>query len=191
MAPEQLEGREADARVDIFAFGAVFYEMLTGRKAFEGASKASLIAAIMTREPPTVSTVAPANIDHNIRRCLAKDPDDRWHTARDLLLELRWIRENGAPTSAAHAPPRKTSARLPWAIAALAAAAALVFALLPLRQNKSAPEPIRFDVATPENGALPLTSFGNNPSSRLAVAPDGRSILFLASDPSSQSTTCR
>jgi serine/threonine protein kinase len=73
MAPEQLEGRDAGARADIFAFGAVLYEMLTGRRAFEGASKASLIAAIMTREPPSVSTVAPANIDHIVRRCLAKD----------------------------------------------------------------------------------------------------------------------
>ncbi len=84
MAPEQLEGREADARADIFAFGAVLYEMLTGRKAFEGSSQASLIAAIMSREPPSVSGLAPAALDHIIRRCLAKDPADRWPTARDL-----------------------------------------------------------------------------------------------------------
>ena len=95
MAPEQLEGKEADARTDIFAFGAVLYEMLTGKRAFSGASHASLISSIMSSQPPPVSMVqmlAPAELDHLIARCLAKDPEDRWQSARDVVLELEWIR---------------------------------------------------------------------------------------------------
>ena len=91
MAPEQLEGQETDARTDIFAFGAVLYEMLTGRKAFEGKSQASLITAIMSSEPPAPSTlrpVTPKRLDDAIARCLAKDPDTRWQSAGDLAWEL-------------------------------------------------------------------------------------------------------
>ena len=94
MSPEQLEGKEADARSDIFAFGAVLYEILTGKKAFSGASHASLISSIMSSQPPPVSivqTLAPAALDHLIARCLAKDPEDRWQSARDVKLELSWI----------------------------------------------------------------------------------------------------
>ena len=103
MAPEQLEGKEADARSDLFAFGAVLYEMVTGKRAFEGASKASVIAAIMEREPPTVAGVAPPALDRVLRRCLAKDPNDRWQTARDLKTNLEWV---GDATPAAAAPRR-------------------------------------------------------------------------------------
>src|SRR5262249_8208739 len=96
MAPEQLEGKDADARTDIFAFGTLAYEMATGRKAFEGQSQASLIASILTLQPPPISTAygqrgLPASLDHILERCLAKNPDDRWQTARDLTLELDWI----------------------------------------------------------------------------------------------------
>ena len=94
MAPEQLEGQEADARTDIFAFGAVLYEMLTGKKAFEGKSQASLIGAILKDEPPPVSQllpVAPPALDRIVRTCLAKDPDDRFQSARDVMLPLRWL----------------------------------------------------------------------------------------------------
>lgn len=107
MAPEQLEAREADARADVFAFGAVLYEMLTGRRAFEGGSHASLISATMTREPPSVCGLAPAALDHIIRRRLAKDPAGRWQTARDLAMELRWISQSSsAPSAAPAAQPR-------------------------------------------------------------------------------------
>ena len=85
MAPEQIEGRAIDARTDIFAFGAMLYEMVTGRKAFEGNSQASLMAAIVEREPPRLSAVqplAPAGLDRVLAMCLAKDPDDRWQTSR-------------------------------------------------------------------------------------------------------------
>jgi serine/threonine protein kinase len=97
MAPEQLEGEEADARTDIFAFGTVIYEMATGKKTFEGKSQAGLIAAILDREPPVISSLqpaAPAQLDHLVKRCLAKEPDDRWQSVTDLGYELKWIAEN-------------------------------------------------------------------------------------------------
>ncbi len=103
MAPEQLEGEEADARTDIFAFGAVLYEMLTGKKAFEGKSQATLIGAILHRDPPAVSSLhplTPSALDHVVERCLAKDPDERWQIAADLMRELKWASsrqtENGS-----------------------------------------------------------------------------------------------
>jgi serine/threonine protein kinase len=94
MAPEQLEGKDADARTDIFAFGAVLYEMATGRTAFTGASRASLISSIMTSEPPAISTIEPMTppmLEHIVQRCLAKGADDRWQSACDVSGELRWL----------------------------------------------------------------------------------------------------
>ena len=111
MAPEQLEGQEVDARTDIFAFGAVTYEMVTGKRAFEGKSQASLIAAIMHVDPPAVSTlqpVTPPALERAVTTCLAKDPDERWQAAGDLKRELTWIAEGGSPTDRAvplQAPP--------------------------------------------------------------------------------------
>ena len=94
MAPEQIEGLEADARTDIFAFGALLFEMLTGRPAFEGKTRASLLGAILKDEPPRVSTMqplAPAALDRIVSTCLAKDPDERYQSARDLLRDLKWV----------------------------------------------------------------------------------------------------
>ena len=98
MAPEQIEGHEVDARTDIFSFGVVLYEMLCGRRPFAGDSRASLMAAIVAAEPPALSSLqprTPASLERLILRCLAKDPDDRWQTARDLAAELRWIARGG------------------------------------------------------------------------------------------------
>src|SRR5262249_50127775 len=99
MAPEQIEGLEADARTDLFAFGCMLYEMLTGRKAFEGKTRASLLGAILKDEPPPVSQVQPtasAALDRLIATCLAKHPDDRWQNARDLMRELQWVAQGPA-----------------------------------------------------------------------------------------------
>ena len=108
MAPEQLEGQDADARTDIFAFGAVLYEMVTGKKAFEGKSQAALIGAIMHSEPPPLTRhepLAPPMLDRVVRKCLAKDPESRWQTARDLVTQLTWIAEGGAQPAASGSGP--------------------------------------------------------------------------------------
>ena len=97
MAPEQLDGKEADARTDIFAFGALVYEMVTGRKAFEGPTQASLIGSIMQTEPPSISTLqatASPALDRIVGKCVEKDPDERWQSSYDLMGELRWIAES-------------------------------------------------------------------------------------------------
>src|ERR1700739_4648241 len=114
MAPEQLEGKEADARTDIFAFGVVVYEMATGKKAFEAKSQASLIAKILETDPAPMSRLAPMTppaLDRLVKRCLAKDPDDRWQSARDLEAELSWIASSGsqAGVSAAHVPEQTSN----------------------------------------------------------------------------------
>ena len=139
MAPEQLEGKEADGRTDIFAFGCVLYEMATGRKAFAGSSQASLISSIMKEEPAPVSAVMPTSppaLDRVIRKALSKDPEDRWQSAGDLGSELKWIAEGGSASGiAAPVLPsrRKPLAWLPWA-------AAVVFALRRPRRG-TAPAP--------------------------------------------------
>jgi serine/threonine protein kinase len=97
MAPEQLEGKGVDARTDLFAFGVVVYEMATGKKAFEGKSQASLIAKILETDPPPMSSLQPMTppaLDRVVKRCLAKEPDERWQSASDLTHELKWIAES-------------------------------------------------------------------------------------------------
>src|SRR5262249_22311695 len=103
MAPEQLEGTEADARCDIFAFGAVIYEMVSGQKAFQARSHAGLISAIMSAEPQALSTLqpmVPPLLEHVVKTCLAKDPQTRWQTAHDVLVQLKWIAEAGSQAGA-------------------------------------------------------------------------------------------
>jgi serine/threonine protein kinase len=165
MAPEQLEGAEADARTDIFALGAVIYEMTTGRKAFEGKSHASLISAIMTAEPPAISTLqplAPSALDHVVRTCIAKDPDARWQAARDVLVELKWIAEAGSqgamPASAA--ARRSGRERLAWVIAAAAVLAFVFVGLVHFRETAAEANPVRFLVAPPEKVTFGLNDTG-------------------------------
>jgi Tol biopolymer transport system component len=148
LAPEQLEGREADARSDLWALGCVLYEMTTGRRAFVGASTASLIAAIIEREPPPLSSlsgIAPPGFERVVKQCLAKDPDERWQSAGDLRSELRWIAEGGSqsgiPIAAAKRPAVRT--RIAWMLAAVFAAVA-VAALLLASFSGRGPEALAF-----------------------------------------------
>src|SRR4051812_10015064 len=138
MAPEQLEGVEADARTDIFALGVLLYEMSTGRRAFDGKTKTSLIAAIVGKEPPPIREVQPLTplaFEHVVAKCLAKDPDQRWQSASDVASELEWI--GGATTadqSAVQASRRKGRRTSLIAVLVLAAIAAAVAASMLLRK---------------------------------------------------------
>ena len=181
MAPEQLEGREADGRSDLFAFGAVLYEMATGRKAFTGGSKASLISAIMTATPAPVSILLPASppaLDRVIGACLAKDPEDRWQNARDLGRELRFIADaaRAETVPAAGDPVRARTPRR--AVVILAAGAALAAGLLAgaLLRGRWTPAParpalLRLSLAPPE---------GTNLIGTLAISPDGQRVALIA-----------
>ncbi|HLN57729.1 MAG TPA: serine/threonine-protein kinase, partial [Thermoanaerobaculia bacterium] len=176
MAPEQLEGKEADGRTDIFAFGALLYEMATGRRAFSGKSQASLISSIMGSEPPPVSTVAPMAppaFDRVVRTCLAKDPDDRWQTAHDIAVQLKWIAEGsqGAIVGRPAAPRRE---RLAWGAFAVAAIAALVLGVLVARQRREPSALFRSSILPPENTRFEFRS------SPIAVSPDGQQVVFVA-----------
>ena len=171
MAPEQIEGREVDARTDIFAFGVVLYEMVCGRRPFAGDSRASLMAAIVEAEPAAPSSAqpqAPASLDRVILRCLAKDPDGRWQTARDLAAELRWIAETGPGTTAPAVTRRPRRAALIGGVAGAAvtaaALAATVWSMWP------APAVAEF---------LPVT-FRRGVVSSARFTPDG-SIVYSAS----------
>jgi predicted Ser/Thr protein kinase len=180
MAPEQLEGAEADARTDIFALGAVIYEMATGRRAFPGKSQASVISAIMTVEPPPVSTLqplAPAPLDHVVQTCLAKDPDVRWQTAHDVLIELKWIAGSGsrAGTLVPIAAGRKSREVLAWALVTILALAAVGLAVIHFSQKPLEVHPVRFQVAPPEKVTL---GWNDTP----VVSPDGRRFVFTGTN---------
>src|SRR5712691_567604 len=124
MAPEQLEGRDADARTDIFAFGATLHEMATGEKAFAGATRASLISAILRDDPPPISQIRPMSppaLDRVVKTCLAKDPEDRFQTAHDVRLELKWVGESSQSGSqVAAVSGRRSRERLAWTVAGIA-----------------------------------------------------------------------
>jgi Tol biopolymer transport system component/tRNA A-37 threonylcarbamoyl transferase component Bud32 len=190
MAPEQLEGREADTRSDIFAFGAVLHEMATGQKAFAGKSQASLIASILSAEPPPISTIipmAPPALDRVVKTCLAKDPDDRWQTAHDVMLQLKWIAEGGslAGIPAPLVARRRSRERLAWSVAAVLALAAAALAFALFARPRAVPRLVRSSLLPPEKTTYHFTSDGAGPP---ALSPDGLQIAFTARDASGKSS---
>ena len=177
MAPEQIEGEEADARTDIFAFGAVLYQMLTGRKAFEGKSQARLLGAILKDQPPPISTVQPVSppaLDYLVRTCLAKDPGDRFQSAHDLVLQLRWIAEGGSAVPPPVVSRRRSREWFAWATAAVLGAIAVGLAVMYLRATPAPADPMQFTIAAAENSRLVTPP-------QFAISPDGRQIVFAAS----------
>jgi eukaryotic-like serine/threonine-protein kinase len=180
MAPEQLEGQEADARTDIFALGAVLYEMLAGRKAFEGKSHASLISQIMSAQPPalsTLQTLSPATLDQLVGQCLAKDPEVRWQSARDVKAQLTWIAAAPPATATPTGSPKRLRERIAWTIAALALVA-LLGAIAMLAMSRSPTSPVQasqFAIVPPEN-----VNFSADVRDH-AIAPNGRQMVFAAS----------
>ncbi len=190
MAPEQLEGKETDTRADLFAFGSVLYEMLTGRKAFEGQSQASLISAIMTSDPPSISSLqalTPPALDRIVKKCLVKDPDGRWQSAQDLADEIQWIAA-GASATAAGQPGEPAAGRsgrkrerLAWAGAGLLLLAVTI--QVAVVHYRSAPPPVQ----TTRSSLPPPPNFSFVPHN-FAVSPDGARLAFVAAGPDGKNT---
>jgi hypothetical protein len=180
MSPEQIEGRQADVRSDIFALGSVIFEMATGRKAFPGANTAAIASAILRDEPPAIAA-SPA-LDRLVHICLAKDPEDRWQTARDVQLQLSSLPASGAIASRGVARRgRRWFGSLPWLVTALAVLVAGVSLLRGRLETGPTPSPVvRFPVPPPSGGAF-WDNFENVP---LAMAPDGTQLAFIAADAS-------
>ncbi|HSN67750.1 MAG TPA: protein kinase, partial [Thermoanaerobaculia bacterium] len=181
MAPEQLEGKEADARTDLFALGALLYEMVAGRRPFDGTSRASVIAAIMERQPRPISDLQPLTppaLERVVRTCLAKDPDERWQSAHDVGAELRWIAEGTSQPNVLTPAPvvrrRRLAQRLAWLAAGLVAGALLASAAWMLAREKPRDPVMRFAIETDPRAAMFVMPYQN-----LAIAPDGETIAYI------------
>jgi Tol biopolymer transport system component len=186
MSPEQVEGKELDGRSDIFSLGAVIYEMLTGMRAFDGKSQLSVASAILEKEPTPISTVKPLTppaLDHAVKKCLAKLPDERWQSASDLASELKWVMGEGSQAGLAAAiPKRHGQVWRAWSVAsvlgvtAIALAAALGWRTFHSKSPARDMPVVRFDI--------PLTAAESSGFSFLvldrgvAIAPDGSRVIF-------------
>jgi len=180
MAPEQLEGKDVDARTDIFAFGAILYEMATGVRAFNAASNASLIASIMREDPVPPSRLrklTPRTLDQIIRTCLAKNPDERYQSAHDIKLALQMLNPHAEPEEIGGPKPKPWL--LPAIVSAVAVAAMLIAGAALWVRPKEPPRTFRFTVPPPAGSTFPSLGEGGG----LALSPDGRQLVFEATTP--------
>ena len=178
MSPEQLEGKEADARSDVFALGAVLYEIVTGKTAFEGKSRASVIAAILERDPPSVAGVAPAILDLVLGRCLAKDPDARWQSAYGVKVALELI----VLGAAAPGIPKKSPwrERAAWITLAVTLVSVALFFAARAGRTPDAGALLRFAVYPPEKAVFSGSVVATVPVPQFALSPDGGAVVFAA-----------
>jgi serine/threonine protein kinase len=178
MSPEQIEGREADARSDIFSLGAVLYEMIAGKRAFEGKTTASTIAAILAAEPQPISAIqpmTPAALDQIVRTCVAKDPEERWQSAGDVARQLQWAL-SGAQAAVASAPRSTRGRTLAWRGAVLLAAVAAF--VLGSRWSRVPLPTTQFELNPPANTYFNFRGLSGPP----VPSPDGSKIAFVAFD---------
>jgi serine/threonine-protein kinase len=178
MAPEQMEGRNADGRTDIFALGVVLFEMTTGKRPFDGASQASLVAAIMSAEPPAMSASRPGvppSFDRVVKKCLAKDPDARWQDAGDLAAELQWVGEQAGTLPAPPVKARRLTAA--WVIALLLAAGASAGAAWLLKPDAPAAPAVSAHLTI---DLQPGAVFAGFARPVLTLSPDGQVLIYAA-----------
>lgn len=189
MAPEQIEGKEADARSDIFAFGAVLYEMAAGKRPFEGKSQISLASSILEKEPDPISAIntrAPAAFEHVVATCLQKNPDDRYLAAHDIKIELQWIASAKPAAEAALAPAANAPAPRPLVWIAVVVAGLLLGAMAGFLLHRPTPaRSIDTVINAPEKTHLNLTGDNAGPA---VLAPDGSAVAFAASGADGKST---